>query len=91
MIKHNPIPMIREVVRFQSPDGQVFESEQQAQRHAEDLLCQGLESLLTLACPGMDRPSTQQAVLALEANQGETAKRLRIILALLEWGQDDGQ
>lgn len=88
-MSRNQIPMTRQVVKFQSPDGQVFDSEQQAQRHAEDLLCQELESFLILACPGMDRPSTQHAVLALEANQGETAKRLKIILALLEWGDGD--
>lgn len=81
--------MIRTVERYQTLDGQLFNSVQQAQRHADDLVCERVEALLVKACPGFNRPSTQKAVLALAASPEETRDLLRAILAALEFGESD--
>ena len=81
--------MFRTVKKFQTLDGQTFDSQVQAERHAQDMLCERIEALLIAACPDFNRPSTHKAVTALADNPKATAKLLRNVLNLLEYANDE--
>jgi hypothetical protein len=82
------VPMIREVTQYSAPDGKVFPSEQQAQRHADDLLCNKLEALINLAFPTGHRPSTIKAVELLAEDRTIAVSMLRGLLDVLTYGDE---
>lgn len=81
--------MMREVTRYQTNDLKEFSTSAQAQRHADDILCQAVEAFLIGACPGFDRPSTYKAVKALVADKEVTIIRLQNILDAMTFGEQD--
>ncbi|HBN9515530.1 TPA: hypothetical protein L3889_000535 [Pseudomonas aeruginosa] len=80
--------MIREVTHYETADGKVFPTEQQAMRHAEELLLHKLEALVNAAFPNIGhRPSVIQAVKLMASNRKATADQLRGVLNILEHGE----
>ena len=71
------------VERFQTADGQLFESEEQARRHERDLLCQRVNALLDEFVPMAHRPSTYKVVTDIETRPEEFADYLQKIVNVL--------
>lgn len=65
--------MYKEVISFITSDGKLFVDEDDARKHAQDLLGQELDALVRLAIPDIARAENYKAAMALlsEANRGE--------------------
>ena len=65
--------MYREVISFSTSDGKLFECENAARKHAQDLLGQELDALVRLAIPNITRSENYKAAMTLleESNREE--------------------
>lgn len=65
--------MYMEVISFITSDGKLFVSEDDARKHAQDLLGQELDALVRLAIPDITRAENYKAAMALlkESNREE--------------------
>lgn len=91
MNKRRPtIPMIRPITQYIAPDGEVFPTDQQAQRHAQELLLHRLEGFVNHAFPNVGhRPSVIRAVELLSEDLSSTTVMLRELLRVLTYGEAD--
>ena len=69
--------MYREVLSFITSDGKLFLSENDARKHARDLLGQELDALVRLAIPDITRAENYKAAMnLLEESNREELKNL---------------
>lgn len=73
--------MYKEVTVYKTVDGKQHDSEQQAERHANNLLGKRLEELLISIYPDAHRPSTFKGVQALIEDREATK---RVLLSIIE-------
>ena len=79
--------MIRAVTHYTAPDGKTFPSDQEAQRHANEVLLHKLEDLVNYMFPNVGhRPSVIKAVELLADDRLTAAVMLREILRVLTYG-----
>ena len=79
--------MIRAIECYQTADGKIFPSEQQARRHADELLGKKLESFIEFAFPDLaHRPSQLKSALRMHENRETSAALLRELLYIMTYG-----
>lgn len=76
--------MYETIEAHRTADGKLFTSEQQAQWHANDLLCAQVEVFIRKYFPTGHAPTTYKAVTALADNKTDAIRYLRAILEHLE-------
>lgn len=77
--------MYKEVISFITSDGKLFLSEDDARKHAQDLLGQELDALVRLAIPDITRAENYKAAMALlkESNREELKNLINSISEIL--------
>lgn len=76
--------MPKEVTKYQTPDGRVFDTEQQAQRHEEDALCERLDKFFIHWLGDSPRHEIYKAVCAASSNKPLLKEQLLGILKFIE-------
>lgn len=74
---------------YQTADGKTFNSDQQADRHAEELLLHSMESLIKHCFSDAYRPSVIKAVEKLHENKEEAIFLLSAVIELLTFGDEN--
>lgn len=87
---YNPCkcPGVRQVVRYQTADGQTFPSEETAVQHADKILNELIENLLNRITPGIGGVMLAQAFEIIKESRQMTRADLTQILGQLTFGDD---
>lgn len=83
--------MIKSITSYKTADGKVFQTDQQAERHADELLLHSIERLLNHCFTDANRPSIIKAVEKLHENKDLTKSLLSETLYLFNFGNDDDE
>lgn len=81
-------PGVRQVVRFQTADGQTFPSEETAVQHADKILNELIENLLNRITPGIGGVMLAQAFEIVSESRQTTRADLTQILGQLTFGEN---
>lgn len=82
-------PMIKAVTQYAAADGRVFPTDQQAERHSNEVLLCRLEEFVKHAFPDNGhRPSVIRAVEKMADERALTTALLREILEVLTFGDE---
>lgn len=79
---------IRQVIRYQTADGQTFPSEETAVQHADKIFNELIENLLNRITPGIGGAAIAQAFEIIKESRQMTRADLTQILGQLTFGDD---
>ena len=87
---YNPCkcPGVRQVMRYQTADGQTFPSEETAVQHADKILNELIENLLNRITPGIGGVMVAQAFEIVSESRQTTRADLTQILGQITFGEN---
>lgn len=80
---------MQSIQAYKTADGKLFTDESKAKAHEQDLLGQELDGLLKLFNLDITRQEEYRALLQLMKRQEELKQSVKMILSILEHGEDD--